>query len=160
MEIRNAIDTEINELAKLWYEEWKGSHIELLPADLVRYRTPESFRERMEEHLANTRVCGPVGDPLGFAITKQDEVYQLYVSAGARGKGVAQALIADAEYRLAARGVETAWLACAIGNERAARFYEKTGWTRKGVVANEIVLPDRTYDLDIWRYEKDLFTAR
>ena len=30
--------------------------------------------------------------------------------------------MADGEARLADRGVEIAWLACAIGNERAARF--------------------------------------
>ena len=28
--------------------------------------------------------------------------------------------------------VEVAWLACAIGNDRAARFYEKSGWRRAG----------------------------
>ena len=31
------------------------------------------------------------------------------------------ALMADAEARFTNHGVETAWLACAIGNERAAR---------------------------------------
>jgi hypothetical protein len=35
---------------------------------------------------------------------------------------------ADAEAQLSARCVETAWLACATGNARAARFYEKCGW--------------------------------
>jgi hypothetical protein len=30
-------------------------------------------------------------------------------------------LIADAEARLAEAGIATAWLACAIGNDRAAR---------------------------------------
>lgn len=156
MNIRNAIDSEIDALGKLWYEGWKDAHAEILPADLARYRTPESFRERMEEHFAHARVCGPVGEPLGFTITKGGELYQLYVAAVARGKGVAQALIADAEFRLAAQCHETAWLACAIGNERAARFYEKSGWIRKGVFANTIELPDQTYKLDVWRYEKDL----
>jgi ribosomal protein S18 acetylase RimI-like enzyme len=40
---------------------------------------------------------------------------------------VAAALIADAEAMLAEHGVEMAWLACAVGNNRAARFYEKSG---------------------------------
>jgi ribosomal protein S18 acetylase RimI-like enzyme len=47
-------------------------------------------------------------------------LYQLFVSPHARGSGVAAALIADAEARLAERGVQTAWLACAIGNDRAS----------------------------------------
>ena len=72
-------------------------------------------------------MIGPRGAPLGFTMLKGDEVYQLYVSREARGRGVAAALMADAEQRLAARGVSDAWLACAIGNERAARFYEKQG---------------------------------
>jgi ribosomal protein S18 acetylase RimI-like enzyme len=48
-------------------------------------------------------------------------------------------LIADAEARLAQHGVETAWLACAVGNYRAARFYEKSSWHRAGtfVISSE-----------------------
>jgi GNAT superfamily N-acetyltransferase len=71
-------------------------------------------------------------------MTKDDELYQLFVSAQSRGAGVAAALIADAEARLLARGVETAWLACAIGNERAARFYEKCGWRRVGMLVHQL----------------------
>ncbi len=63
--------------------------------------------------------------------------------------------MADAEARLAGEGVEVAWLACAIGNDRAARFYEKCGWRRAGTVAYE---PDAAFGmpLDVWRYEKRL----
>ncbi|HXV64473.1 MAG TPA: GNAT family N-acetyltransferase [Vicinamibacteria bacterium] len=82
------------------------------------------------------RVVGPVGAPVGFCVVKGDELYQLYVSAQSRGAGVAAALIADAEARLVEDGVERAWLACAIGNERAARFYEKSGWHRVGTMMN------------------------
>jgi ribosomal protein S18 acetylase RimI-like enzyme len=88
----------------------------------------ESFRNRLEAALPDVRVVGPLGAPVGFCIIKRAELYQLFVSAASRGSGVAAALIADAEARLSERGVETAWLACAIGNARAARFYEKCGW--------------------------------
>jgi ribosomal protein S18 acetylase RimI-like enzyme len=87
---------------------------------------------------------------------KGDELYQLYVSAQSRGSGVAAALVADAEERLAESGVTTAWLACAIGNERAARFYEKCGWRRIGVVVSELEIPSGILPLDVWRYEKSL----
>ena len=53
-------------------------------------------------------------------------------------------------------GVETAWLACAIGNERAARFYEKCGWRRIGTMTNEAETSERTFLLEAWRYEKTL----
>jgi ribosomal protein S18 acetylase RimI-like enzyme len=85
---------------------------------------------------------------------KNDELYQLYVSSQARGSGVAITLILDAEYRLRERGVHTAWLACAIGNDRAARFYEKRGWRRAGTVTEQLEIPGGTFALEVWRYER------
>jgi len=49
-----------------------------------------------------------------------------------------------------------AWLACAIGNERAARFYEKCGWRRVGKMINPLDTPDGVLPLEVWRYEKRL----
>jgi ribosomal protein S18 acetylase RimI-like enzyme len=85
-----------------------------------------------------------------------DELYQLYVSAAARGTGVAAALVADAEVRIAATGAATAWLACAIGNDRAARFYEKCGWRRAGVMTSILNTAKGLFPLEVWRYEKPL----
>ncbi|MGH7564570.1 MAG: GNAT family N-acetyltransferase [Gemmatimonadota bacterium] len=82
--------------------------------------------------------------------------YQLFVSTQARGTGVAAALVADAEARLSERGVETAWLACAIGNERAARFYKKCGWRRVGTMVSRLETPEGEFPLEVWRYEKSL----
>ena len=101
-------------------------------------------------------MAGPSGAPVGFCIVKGDELYQLFVSAQSRGSGVAAALIADAEARLFESGVETAWLACAIGNERAARFYEKCGWHRAGTMVNQLETANGIFLLEVWRYEKAL----
>src|SRR5690606_34923694 len=76
------------------------------------------------------------------------------VSAGARGTGIARALTADAERELAERGIELAWLHCAIGNDRAARFYEKSGWRRAGVVQSELATPEGPVVIEVWRFEK------
>ena len=75
---------------------------------------------------------------------------------GFRGAGVAAALISDAEARFAERGVHTAWLACAIGNERAAKFYQKCGWIRDGTMINQFETPAGRFPLNVWRYEKRL----
>jgi len=93
---------------------------------------------------------------MGFCITKGSELYQLYVCSDARGAGIASALIRDAETRLSKQGVRTAWLACAIGNERAARFYEKQGWRRTGSVVEHLDVEGGTFPLEVWRYEKAL----
>ena len=156
MQVRRAQEEEIHQLAKIWYDGWQDAHAEIVPAELKRDRTLESFGPRIKAMLADVGVAGPVGAPFGFYMLKDDELYQLYVSAEARGKGVAAALIVDAEARLADGGVETAWLACAIGNDRAARFYEKSGWQRVGIMTNHLELADGPFELEVWRYEKRL----
>lgn len=156
MLIRSADETEIDALATLWHQGYLDAHEHILPAELTRARTPESFSRRMREALAEVRVAGPVGAPLGFHLLRTDELYQLYVARESRGSGVAAALMADAEARLAERGVEVAWLSCAIGNDRAARFYEKSGWRRAGVVAYPLDATSGLASIDVWRYEKRL----
>jgi len=156
MDVRTAEEQEIEHLSSIWYKGWLDAHEQIVPAELARVRTPESFGPRLQALLPSVRVAGPVGAPLGFSIIKDDELYQLYVSAEARGSGVAAKLIADAENRLAESGVKTAWLACAIGNERAARFYEKQGWRCVGNMINHLETSGGAFDLEVWRYEKPL----
>ena len=156
MEVRSAETGEVDALATLWYDGWQDAHAPIMPAQLAQYATRERFRERLLAALSGVRVAGQVGRPAGFCITRNDELYQLYVSAAARGSGVAALLLADGERRLAIRGVKTAWLACAMGNERAARFYEKHGWRRIGNMINKLDTPDGVFPLEVWRYEKPL----
>lgn len=159
MEIRTAEVSELDHLAGLWHRGWQDAHAAILPAELARHRTLESFRQRLQAALPELRVAGPSGRPYGLCIVQGDELYQLYVSAEARGAGVAAALLADAETRLRERGTATAWLACAIGNARAARFYEKQGWRRIGTMTSQLPTPDGLFPLEVWRYEKELRTA-
>src|SRR5262245_35340420 len=156
MNVRDAEIAEADRLAQLWYDGWCDAHLRIVPAELARVRTLESFRDRMRAAIEDVRVAGPSGAPLGFHLLKDDELYQLYVSAAARGTGVAGALIADAEARLAEKGVATAWLGCAIGNERAARFYEKCGWHRARTIVSDLETPSGIFRLEVWRYEKTL----
>jgi GNAT superfamily N-acetyltransferase len=156
MNIRAADSREIDQLAKIWLDAWTDAHVHIVPAELTRLRTLESFKERLEAALPRVRVAGPPGEPVGLCIIKDDELYQLFVAAQARGTGVAAALIADAESRLAESGVQTAWLSCAIGNERAARFYEKCGWQRTGTMVDQAETSNGTFPLESWRYEKKL----
>jgi ribosomal protein S18 acetylase RimI-like enzyme len=156
MQVRSAVTAEIDHLARLWHDVWHETHAPLLPPELTHLRNLESFRERLQTALPNIRVAGPLGAPIGFCVVRGEELYQLFVSPEARGSGIAAALIADAEARLAARGVEMAWLACAVGNDRAARFYETSGWRLAGTVINPAETSSGPFPVEVWRYEKRL----
>src|SRR4051812_6045828 len=154
LQVRPANETEIDHLAKLWFDGWRDAHELIVPAELTRRRKLASFRDRLRAGIADVRAIGAPGAAAGFSMLKGDELYQLYLSAASRGRGAAVALIDDAEARLAERGVAVAWLACAIGNDRAARFYEKRGWRRAGTMVNQLDTTDGTFPLEVWRYEK------
>lgn len=159
LDIRDPQADESDRLAQLWYDGWRDAHEAILPAELARHRTLESFRDRMRAALATVRVAGPRGAPLGFHMLKGSELYQLYVAREARGTGLAAALIHDAEARLAAQGFDTGWLACAIGNDRAARFYTKAGWRLIGPMTSRLETPEGVVSLEVWRFEKRLTGA-
>jgi GNAT superfamily N-acetyltransferase len=154
--IRDAEVSEIGELARLWYDGWQDAHARIVPAELARMRTLQSFEQRLRAASVHVRVAEQAGAPVGFYLLKGAELYQFYVSSIARGSGIAAILMADAEMRLRETDVHTAWLACAIGNDRAARFYEKSGWSRTGTVTDDVAVPGGTFALKVWRYEKSL----
>lgn len=154
--VRAATAADLDELTQIWHDGWHDAHGRIVPAALLRLRTLPSFRERLLTDLDTVRVLENAG-PIGFSMMRGAELYQFYVAASARGSGAAAVLMADAETELAARGIEVGWLACAIGNERAARFYEKCGWTRAGTIVIETDTGDgSSFPLRVWRYEKSL----
>ena len=154
--VRNAGEAEVIEIADLWHAGWHDAHAGIVPAELTRIRTRVSFVERAQRYRRNMRVAAAGGAVLGLCITKEDELFQLYVLPQARGTGLAQALLDDAERQLGAQGVASAWLACAVGNDRAAKFYEKCGWQRVRTGIEEMEMPDGPFPLEVWRYEKQL----
>lgn len=91
MDARPADPSETDCLAQLWYEGWQDAHMRIVPPDLVRLRTFESFQERMRVGLPQVRVIGPTGAPAGFYMLRGDEFYQLFVLRPARGTRVAGA---------------------------------------------------------------------
>lgn len=70
---------------------------------------------------------------VGFAAWAGDEVDELFVAEAEYGRGTVAALLSWAEAALAQQGVIRCVLSCAIGNERAERFYTKHGWRRDQV---------------------------
>ena len=156
MTVRLAEPADVEALVTIWHDGWHDAHARIVPAEMTRARTVDNFRQRVADAGGTMWVIGDLGAPLGFYMLRSDELYQFYVAEPARGRGVAATLIRHAEQHLARNGVETAWLACAIGNDRAARFYEKQGWRRTGHVVIEVELPTGVTLLEVWRYEKRL----
>ena len=154
--IGNAAETEIDTITSLWHAGWHDAHAAIVPRALTELRTLDSFRERTKRHLERTRVARQDDRIVAFCMTKDDELYQMYVAPVARGKRVAQLLMQDAEHKLRASGVSRAWLACAIGNERAARFYRKCGWIMARIETENLETAAGAFPLEIWRFEKAL----
>lgn len=156
MQVRKAVESDIEPLAGLWFDGWHDAHGGLFPAEVAAHRTLDVLRARLRARLSSVRVVGDVGEPMGLCIVKGHELDQLYVDRRARGTGAAAALVADAERAIRASGADTAWLKCAIGNDRAARFYEKCGWRRAGVVVSPLESIRGAIRREVWRYEKDI----
>ena len=147
------------QICTIWEAGWHEAHADIVPPELRGLRTAKSFSERTLRNLACTRVARAGANVLGFCMIKENELFQMYVSRQARGSGVAQALIQDAVSRISAAGHKTAWLACAIGNERAARFYERSGWTNAGQQVVDLDTSKGAFALEVWRFEKHLSTS-
>jgi ribosomal protein S18 acetylase RimI-like enzyme len=154
MIVRDADPADLEQLTRIWHEGWHEAHARIVPIELTTLRTWESFRHRLEHMSARVRIADSGLEAVGLCITRGAELYQLYVSSQSRGSGAAVALIVDAERRLLASGEKSAWLACAIGNERAARCYERNGWQRVGTMINLAETDTGTFPLEVWRYEK------
>ncbi len=127
-----------------------------MPAALEALRSPDDFLRRIRRHRAQILVTGPVGAPTGFLRINGDELDQFYVAPDRIGSGFAARLMAAAEARMAAAGVRDAWLACTVGNTRAARFYARAGWVDAGVRPLAVETAEGPFTLSVWRFEKRL----
>ncbi len=159
-DLLQAKETDVPKIAAIWEEGWHEAHAQIVPDELRRLRTHESFLDRALFNLSGTRVVFFGKELAGFCMVTADELYQLYVSPIARGSGAAKALIADAEHRIRSAGYNRAWLACAIGNDRATRFYEKAGWHNSGRHTVQLDTSDGVFPLEVWRFEKPLVRAQ
>ncbi|MCV6593312.1 MAG: GNAT family N-acetyltransferase [Silicimonas sp.] len=154
--LADAAEDEAPEIARIWSSSWWETHADLVDAPLRALRAPESFEPRVRNVIGTTRVARQGDRILGFCTVRADELYQLFVAPEGRGTGVAQALLADAETRLQRMGNHRIWLACMIGNDRAARFYEKHDWINMGETTDDVETAEGHYRVGIWRFEKTL----
>lgn len=141
-------------VAEIWRLGWRDAHLGHVPDELVAIRTDESFATRAAQRVGDTVVAAVNDAVAGFVMVVADEVEQVYVAGDHRGTGVAAALLAEAERLVAANGHGRAWLAVAVGNARALRFYERNGWVDEGVFDYPATTADGTITVPCHRYVK------
>jgi ribosomal protein S18 acetylase RimI-like enzyme len=152
-QLRPAAAADAVAIAAVWHRGWSDGHLGHVPEALHEHRRLEDFRARVPGRLRDTLVATVDARVVGFVTVRGDEVEQVYVAAEARGGGVADALLRQAEQGIAAR-FEAAWLAVAAGNARARRFYERNGWRDAGALDYEAEISGGTLVVPCRRYQK------
>ncbi len=153
LSLRAATVEDADPIAELWHRGWRDGHVGHVPAALLPERGLESFRRRVPERLSQSTLALIGSTVVGFVTVHDDELEQLYVAESARGRGVAVALIRHGEARIGER-FELAWLAVAVGNARARRFYSREGWSDAGAFDYAAPIEGGTLSVPCHRYEK------
>ena len=83
-----------------------------------------------EEDWSVGWVAAASDDLVGWRLTTECWLEDLWVPHRSWGQGVGSALLAHAEQEIAARGIATARLSVIASNKRAITFYERRGWQR------------------------------
>jgi ribosomal protein S18 acetylase RimI-like enzyme len=150
--LRPASLADVDAIAALWHSGWIDGHVGHVPEALHAHRRLVDFQRRVPPRIPTTTAAVLGVNLVGFVTLHDDEIEQLYVASSARGGGVATALIRHAE-RVIAERYSTAWLAVAVGNARARRFYERQGWSDASALdypaettAGPVVVPCRRYE--------------
>jgi len=150
--LRPATVDDVDTIAALWYHAWRDGHVGHVPDGLLPHRTLREFRRRVPSRVDHTTVAVSDARVVGFVTVADDEIEQLFVSAEARGRGVAAALLHHGEQAIAATH-SCAWLAVVPGNTLARVFYERHGWTDEGpyddaaeVAGGAFVIPCRPHE--------------
>ena len=156
MKLRPATHSDISQIAGLWHRSWHDAHADVTPKALTDQRTLTSFLIRTQKHIADFQVASTDSEVLGIVMIKDDELSQIYVTAAARGTGTAAKLVNWAEEQIKLAGHKKIWLACAIGNHRAARFYEKSGFKNTATITYELETLENPFQIEVWRFEKTI----
>src|SRR5215470_18392529 len=149
---RAATRDDVGDIATIWHLAWIDGHRGHVPPGLEAHRRLDHFLARVPPRIELTTLAAVGGAVVGFASVHEDELEELFVAAAARGTGVAAALLAAGERRIAER-FDRAWLAVVAGNLRARRFYEKSGWSDAGgldypaeTLSGRFIVPSRRYE--------------
>ena len=92
-----------------------------------------------EEDWGAGWVAAESDDLIGWMLTTDCWLEDLWVPRSAREQGVGSRLLTHAEREIVARGIATAHLSVIASNARAIAFYERRGWRRLRETPHELV---------------------
>ena len=84
-------------------------------------------------------VAAASDDLIGWMLTSDCWLEDLWVPRSSWGQGVGSALLVHAEREIAARGIAMAHLSVIASNARAIAFYERRGWRKLHETPHELV---------------------
>ncbi len=92
-----------------------------------------------EEDWGTGWVAATSDDLIGWMLTSDCWLEDLWVPRSSWGQGVGSALLVHAEREIAARGIAMAHLSVIASNARAIAFYERRGWRKLRETPHELV---------------------
>ena len=107
--LRSAVAEDAPAVSRIWVRGWADGHLGHVPVSLAAARTDDWFARRAAERVPDMTVAEAGGSVVGFTVVIADEVEQLYVDRAARGTGVAEALLVEAERQIRARAARRGW---------------------------------------------------
>ncbi|OEC93548.1 hypothetical protein [Rhizobium sp. YK2] len=93
LEIRPAETADHNEIIQLWHQGWHDAHADLVPSEVLAFRTKDYFTLWLKDAQEAFFVATDDTGVLGFISVKGAEVVKLYVGNRARGTGAAHVLL-------------------------------------------------------------------
>jgi len=93
----------------------------------------------VEEDWGAGWVAATSDDLIGWMLTSDCWLEDLWVPRSSWGQGVGSALLVHAEREIAARGIAMAHLSVIASNARAIAFYERRGWRKLRETPHELV---------------------
>ena len=165
MTVRLARPEDASVLGPLHVRSWQEAYAHIIPEPFLEKLDPVARSERFAEIIADESVTMLVeedgGDIAGFCsfgsareVEGWGEVYAIYLRAESWGRGLGQALLAEAQSQLEGR-FDQAMLWVLTRNTRARAFYERNGWRANGVAQYLEIAGNSIEEL---RYDRDLIT--
>lgn len=147
--IRTAAVDDAQGIAIVHVASWQTAYRGLMPNEVLDALSVEQRADGWRQIISDadapgrTIVADRDGQIVGWAsfgpgrdegAHERGELWGLYAHPSAFSSGVGHALLSAVEVALRADGYTSAYLWVLDGNDRAARFYERHGWTEDGSI--------------------------